>query len=149
MIAAAMGTVTTAIVTEATATVGKSDTETKNVMETAIVTVTGRGIEIVAVAVAAAIATAVTATAVTVTAVTETEAGGKEMIGGVKGMGIEGMIALRSLKHPNVERAGGTTEQENMRRIVRANTCHMTSLSVLAESSAYQKQAQADRVDFG
>lgn len=148
MIAAAMGTVTTAIVTEATATVGKSDTETKNVMETAIVTVTGRGIEIVAVAVAAAIATAVTATAVTVTAVTETEAGGKEMIGGVKGMGIEGMIALRSLKHPNVERAGGTTEQENM-RIVRANTCHMTSLSVLAESSAYQKQAQADRVDFG
>lgn len=110
----AMETVTTATVTGAIDTVETIATETGIAMETEIETAMGTG--------------TATAAAGTVIVVTETEAGGTEMIGGVRGTGETGvtgetgetgavgmggteMIALLSLNHQSVERAGGTTKK--------------------------------------
>lgn len=106
-----METVTTATVTGAIDTVETIATETGIAMETEIETATETG--------------TATAAAGTVIVVTETEAGGTEMIGGVRGTGETGetgetgavgmggteMIALLSLNHQSVERAGGTTKK--------------------------------------
>lgn len=104
-----METVTTATVTGAIDTVERIVTETGIAMGTEIETATGTGTATAAAAAAAA----------TVIVVTEMEAGGTEMIGGVRGTGETGgvgrggkeMIALLSLNHQSVERAGGTTKK--------------------------------------
>lgn len=121
-----MGTATTATVTGVTGTVVRIVTVTEATeigMETEIAIATGTGIATVA--------------AATATAVMEMEAGGTEMIGGVTGMGETGgvteeMIALLSLNHQSVERAGGTTEEKNkhISRIICATNCSMASLPV-------------------
>lgn len=104
-----METVTTATVTGAIDTAERIATETGIAMGTEIETATGTGT-----------ATAAAAAAATVIVVTEMEAGGTEMIGGVRGKGETGgvgrggteMIALLSLNHQSVERAGGTTKKK-------------------------------------
>lgn len=96
-----------------------------------------------------------TAAGATATVATEMEAGGTERIGGVRGTGetegvgrggTEEMIALLSLNHQNVERAGGTTKEKkkkSINRIICATNCSVMS-------RAYQKltQAQDCRGDF-
>ncbi len=108
-----METVTTATATGVTDTVERIATEIVIVTETEIGTATG-----IAIAAAAA---------ATATVVMEMEAEGTEMTGGVKGMGeiggvgrggTEEMIALLSLNHQNVERAGGTTKEKHISRIM-------------------------------
>lgn len=125
-----METVTTATATGAIATAERIATETGIAMETEIVTATGTGTATAAAAAAAA----------TVKAVTEMEAGGTEMIGGVRGTGETGgvgrggteeMITLLSLNHRNVERAGGTTKYKRINRIICATNCSMMSLSLV------------------
>lgn len=103
-----METVTTATVTGAIDTAERIATETGIAMGTEIETATGTGTATAA------------AAAATVIVVTEMEAGGTEMIGGVRGRGETGgvgrggteMIALLSLNHQSVERAGGTTKKK-------------------------------------
>lgn len=123
-----MEIVTTATATGATDTAEKIATETGIAMETETGTATGTVIA--------------TAAAATAKVATETEAGGTERIGGVRGTGetggvgragTEGMIALLSLNHQNVERAGGTTKEKHKHidRIICATNCSMTSLSVV------------------
>ena len=98
----------TGIVVVETETAIATETETAIATETEIVNVTGTGNAAAAVVAAA-----------TARVATEMEAGGKEKIGGVRGTGetkgvgrggTEEMIALLSLNHQSVERAGGTTK---------------------------------------
>lgn len=97
--------IVTATATEAIDTVERIATETGTAMEIESVTATGTGTATVA--------------AATPIVVTEMEARGTERIGEVRGRGETGgvgrggteeMIALLSLNHRNVERAGGTTK---------------------------------------
>lgn len=114
--------IVTATATEAIDTVERIATETGTAMEIESVTATGTGTATVA--------------AATPIVVTEMEARGTERIGEVRGT--EEMIALLSLNHRNVERAGGTTkggEKKHIIRIICATNCSMMSLSpVLADS---------------
>lgn len=124
-----METVTTATVTGAIDTAERIATETGIAMGTEIETATGTGTATAA------------AAAATVIVVTEMEAGGTEMIGGVRGTGETGgvgrggteMIALLSLNHQSVERAGGTTKNKTKKHISRicATNCSLMSLSLV------------------
>lgn len=124
-----METVTTATVTGAIDTAERIATETGIAMGTEIETATGTGTATAA------------AAAATVIVVTEMEAGGTEMIGGVRGTGETGgvgrggteMIALLSLNHQSVERAGGTTKKKKKKHISRicATNCSLMSLSLV------------------